>query len=97
MELTPDVVRYAAFTASPDGGNPTGVVLDASGLDHGGMQGIAAAIGYAETVFVTEAAVGGDARRNRVRYFSPIAEVPFCGHASHCFGCRLRCAIPAAC
>ena len=46
------------------------------------MQAIAADIGYAETVFVTEARVDGDFRRNRVRYFSPIAEVPFCGHAT---------------
>ena len=46
------------------------------------MQAIAADIGYAETVFVTEARVDGDVRRNRVRYFSPIAEVPFCGHAT---------------
>lgn len=82
MSQTPDVLRYAAFTSSPAGGNPAGVVLDASGLDDGGMQAIAAEIGYAETVFVTDAAVGGDARRNRVRYFSPIAEVPFCGHAT---------------
>lgn len=82
MERTPDVLRYAAFTATPDGGNPAGVVLDARGLDDAGMQAIASDIGYAETVFVTEIAVEGDARRNRVRYFSPIAEVPFCGHAT---------------
>lgn len=82
MEQTPDVLRYAAFTDTPEGGNPAGVVLDASGLDDSRMQAIAAEIGYAETVFVTEMAVDGDARRNRVRYFSPIAEVPFCGHAT---------------
>jgi PhzF family phenazine biosynthesis protein len=46
------------------------------------MQAIAAAVGYAETAFVTDPAVGGDPRRSRVRYFSPIAEVPFCGHAT---------------
>jgi PhzF family phenazine biosynthesis protein len=46
------------------------------------MQAIAADIGYSETVFVTEERVAGDFRRNRVRYFSPIAEVPFCGHAT---------------
>ncbi|WCI09881.1 PhzF family phenazine biosynthesis isomerase [Arthrobacter sp. OVS8] len=66
----------------PRWGNPAGVVLDASRLDNDGMQAIAADIGYAETVFVTESAVDGDSRRNRVRYFSPIAEVPFCGHAT---------------
>jgi PhzF family phenazine biosynthesis protein len=82
MEPTSEVLRYAAFTNSPDGGNPAGVVLDASRLDDARMQAIAADVGYAETVFVTEAAVDGDSRRNRVRYFSPIAEVPFCGHAT---------------
>ncbi|MGM7778676.1 PhzF family phenazine biosynthesis protein [Arthrobacter sp. KNU-44] len=82
MEQTPDVLRYAAFTATPEGGNPAGVVLDATGLDDARMQAIAAEIGYAETVFVTGKTIDGDARRNRVRYFSPIAEVPFCGHAT---------------
>jgi PhzF family phenazine biosynthesis protein len=82
MEQPTEVLRYAAFTTSPDGGNPAGVILDATRLDDAGMQAIAADTGYAESVFVTEAAVDGDARRNRVRYFSPIAEVPFCGHAT---------------
>ncbi|MDI3211609.1 PhzF family phenazine biosynthesis protein [Arthrobacter sp. AL12] len=31
---------------------------------------------------MTEQAVDGDPSRSRVRYFSPIAEVPFCGHAT---------------
>ena len=82
MNQTPDVLRYAAFAASPGGGNPAGVVLDATRLDAAQMQVIAADIGYAETVFITRAAIDGDSRRNRVRYFSPIAEVPFCGHAT---------------
>ena len=82
MSHTSEVLRYAAFAATPDGGNPAGVVLDATRLDDAQMQVIAADIGYAETVFITEAAVGGDPRRNRVQYFSPIAEVPFCGHAT---------------
>ncbi|WP_090955809.1 PhzF family phenazine biosynthesis protein [Arthrobacter sp. ov118] len=82
MEETTEVLRYAAFTTAPDGGNPAGVVLNATRLDDARMQAIAADVGYAETVFVTEAAVDGDSRRNRLRYFSPIAEVPFCGHAT---------------
>jgi len=82
MENSPEVLRYAAFSATPDGGNPAGLVLDASHLDEAGMLAVAAAVGYAETAFVTEPGVGGDLRRSRVRYFSPIAEVPFCGHAT---------------
>ena len=82
MESTPEVLRYAAFSATPDGGNPAGLVLDAHHLDDAGMLAVAAAVGYAETAFVTEQNVDGDPRRSRVRYFSPIAEVPFCGHAT---------------
>jgi PhzF family phenazine biosynthesis protein len=82
MENSPEVLRYAAFSTTPDGGNPAGLVLDASHLGDAGMLTVAAAVGYAETAFVTEPGVGGDPRRSRVRYFSPIAEVPFCGHAT---------------
>jgi PhzF family phenazine biosynthesis protein len=73
-----EILRYAAFTDSPEGGNPAGVVLDASGLEDAEMQRIAADVGYSETAFVTRA--DGDALD--VRYFSPLAEVPFCGHAT---------------
>ena len=82
MEDTTEILRYAAFSTTPEGGNPAGLVLDASHLDDAGMLAVAAAVGYAETAFVTETAVDGNARRSRVRYFSPIAEVPFCGHAT---------------
>jgi PhzF family phenazine biosynthesis protein len=81
-----EVLRYAAFTTTPDGGNPAGVVLDAAGLDEAAMQAIAADVGYSETAFVTgvgDDADGGEGRRHvAVRYFSPLAEVPFCGHAT---------------
>lgn len=75
----PEILRYAAFTTQPNGGNPAGVVLDAGSLDEGEMQGIAAEVDYAETAFVTGAAPDGALS---IRYFSPIAEVPFCGHAT---------------
>lgn len=73
-----EIARYAAFTLDPAGGNPAGVVLDAAGLDDERMQAIAAEVGYSETAFVT----ARDGGRFRVRYFSPLAEVPFCGHAT---------------
>lgn len=38
----PEVLRYTAFSSDPDGGNPAGVVLDATGLDDGDMLAIAA-------------------------------------------------------
>src|SRR6476659_3553916 len=78
--VTTEVLRYAAFTIDGEGGNPAGVVLDARGLDAPQMQQIAADVGYSETAFLV-------ARENEpnvydVRYFSPMQEVPFCGHAT---------------
>ncbi|WP_046732421.1 PhzF family phenazine biosynthesis protein [Streptomyces humi] len=81
----PEVLRYTAFSSSPDGGNPAGVVLDASGLDDDDMLAIAADLGYSESAFLTappEGLAGGAQRAYRIRYFSPKAEVPFCGHAT---------------
>ena len=75
----PEVLRYAAFSDDPSGGNPAGVVLDASGLDAATMQAIAHDVGFSETAFVTPATTG---ELLDVRYFSPVAEVPFCGHAT---------------
>jgi PhzF family phenazine biosynthesis protein len=75
--MTTEVLRYSAFTTDPAGGNPAGVVLDAAGLTAAEMLRIAADVGYSETAFVT--AQGND---YRVRYFSPLAEVDFCGHAT---------------
>ncbi|HEX8864792.1 MAG TPA: PhzF family phenazine biosynthesis isomerase, partial [Lentzea sp.] len=73
------VLRYSAFTKDPEGGNPAGVVLDASGLSDDEMLVIAAKVGYSETAFVLPS---GKGREFDVRYFSPKAEVPFCGHAT---------------
>jgi PhzF family phenazine biosynthesis protein len=73
-----EILRYTAFAAEPGGGNPAGLVLDAAGLSDDQMLAIARQVGYPETAFV----VGATATGPRVRYFSPSAEVPFCGHAT---------------
>ncbi|MGW4592529.1 PhzF family phenazine biosynthesis protein [Amycolatopsis thermoflava] len=73
-----EVLRYTAFSSDPTGGNPAGVVLDATGLTDNDMQKIAADVGYSETAF----AIPDGPRHYRVRYFSPLAEVAFCGHAT---------------
>lgn len=73
----PDVQHLAAFAADPLGGNPAGVVLDATGLDDATMLALAAQLGYSESAFLTP-----DGSDYRVRYFSPLMEVPFCGHAT---------------
>lgn len=73
------VLRYAAFTYRGSGGNPAGVLLDAADLDDTVRLAVAAQVGYSETAFVD--AQGGDGRY-RMRFFSPLAEVSFCGHAT---------------
>jgi PhzF family phenazine biosynthesis protein len=78
MSTEPRVLRYTAFADDPAGGNPAGVVLDASALDDTAMQAIATEVDYSETAFVT----GREGDLRTVRYFSPISEVPFCGHAT---------------
>lgn len=80
-----EILRYAAFTDRPDGGNPAGVVLDADVLTPARMQGIAAELGYAETAFVSHRLPGSAG----IRYFAPEAEVPFCGHATIATGVAL--------
>ncbi|PNV36240.1 phenazine biosynthesis protein PhzF [Streptomyces sp. DH-12] len=81
----PEVLRYTAFSSDPAGGNPAGVVLDAGALDDGDMLAVAAGLGYSESAFLTappEGLDGPEGRTYRIRYFSPKAEVPFCGHAT---------------
>ncbi|MGW4466134.1 PhzF family phenazine biosynthesis protein [Micromonospora sp. NPDC004704] len=73
-----EIQRYAAFSTSPSGGNPAGVVLDATGVDGAEMLRVAAEVGYSETAFLLPR---GDDHFD-IRYFSPLAEVPFCGHAT---------------
>ncbi|MFJ4010499.1 PhzF family phenazine biosynthesis protein [Streptomyces sp. NPDC090026] len=85
MTTKPEVLRYTAFSADPAGGNPAGVVLDAAGLGDAEMLAVAAELGYSETAFLTPPPAGTDGEEGRafaVRYFSPRAEVPFCGHAT---------------
>src|SRR4051794_29510550 len=74
-------LRYTAFDVDGAGGNPAGVVLDARQMDTARMQKIAAEIGSSETAFLLDEGEAGE-RRYRIRYFSPLAEVAFCGHAT---------------
>lgn len=77
--------RYAAFARSPNGGNPAGVWHGPRLPEPSEMQAIAARVGDSETIFL--ARDGG--RRFITRYFSPQAEVSFCGHASIAGACFL--------
>lgn len=82
-----DIERWSAFTDSPDGGNPAGVVVVGPGdpPDDAAMQRIAAEVGYSETAFLFPA----DEHTYDVRYFAPEVEVPFCGHATIASGAAL--------
>jgi len=77
--MTPQLLRYAAFSRDPAGGNPAGVWLGDALPPAATMQRIAAEVGDSETAFLASPDADG---RRLVRYFSPQAEVPFCGHAT---------------
>ncbi len=82
------LLRLAAFTTDPRGGNPAGVWIGDAFPDDEEMQRVAADVGYSETAFVAPDG-SGIAGRFRVRYFSPLAEVQFCGHATIASGVAL--------
>jgi PhzF family phenazine biosynthesis protein len=78
------VFRIAAFSDGNKGGNPAGIWIADDLPPASKMQAIAADVGFSETAF---AAPEGEAWR--VRYFSPLCEVPFCGHATIALGAAL--------
>lgn len=71
-------VTVDVFTASPYGGNPLAVVLDAEGLDTPAMQAIAREFNYSETTFILPPQ--DPANTAHVRIFTPGNELPFAGH-----------------
>lgn len=83
--MQPEILHLAAFPLNHTGGNPAGVVLDATKLSDSEMQRIAKEVGFSETAFITTAL----AEQMRVRYFSPEMEVDFCGHATIATGVAL--------
>lgn len=82
--MTPHVDRIAAFSDGPAGGNPAGVLIADALPSDAEMQKIAADIGYSETAFAAPQGAGW-----RVRYFAPVGEVAFCGHATIALGAQL--------
>jgi len=80
-----NVQKIAAFSDGHAGGNPAGVVLCEGALPPAAeMQRVAAEVGFSETAFAVR-----DGAAWRVRYYSPAAEVPFCGHATIALGAAL--------
>jgi PhzF family phenazine biosynthesis protein len=75
---TPRIIfQVDAFTSHPFKGNPAGVCIMDQKPDSEWMQNVAMEMNLSETAFVFP---GKDYRR--IRYFTPEAEVPLCGHAT---------------
>jgi PhzF family phenazine biosynthesis protein len=79
-----DVLRLAAFSDHGQGGNPAGVVFCEKMPSDEEMLAVAKEVGYSETAFLVKQEDGW-----RVRYFAPVMEVPFCGHATIALGAAL--------
>lgn len=74
------VYQIDAFTKNIFEGNPAGVVTNADGLTDDQMQQIARELNNSETAFIMEPT---DKEADvQVRFFTPIKEVPICGHAT---------------
>ena len=69
-----------SFAAHALVGNPAGVVLDGADLDAKTMQRIANELKHSETAFPLPAREPTAALH--LRWFTPEAEVAFCGHAT---------------
>ena len=74
------VKQVDAFTETPLTGNPAGVVVDASALTEQQMQIVAREMALSETAFILPPT--RSEANLRVRWFTPNAEVPLCGHAT---------------
>lgn len=68
-----------SFTDKPFKGNPAGVCILQKKLSNEHMQIIAKELGLSETAFITQIS-----RQNiySIRFFSPLMEIPLCGHAT---------------
>src|SRR5919107_4343282 len=87
LPRVPELLRLAAFTVDPGGGNPAGVWIGDALPESADMLRIAVEVGFSETAFLVPD--GGAPHTYRTRYFSPAAEVPFCGHATIAAGVAL--------
>ena len=76
MELTINVID--AFTHSIFKGNPAAVIITEHWLNDELMQKIAIENNLSETAFVKII----DQQHYEIRWFSPITEIDFCGHAT---------------
>lgn len=73
-----------AFSSSPFGGNPAAVCVLDEFLPDGTMRKIAMEMNLSETAFITTAGKGHHRETDSysIRWFTPMVEVPLCGHAT---------------
>ncbi len=71
------IYQVDSFTAVPFRGNPAGVMIVDKTMKTSRMQDIALEMNLSETAFIIP-----DGRDYKIRYFTPAAEVPLCGHAT---------------
>jgi PhzF family phenazine biosynthesis protein len=71
------IYQVDAFAHAPFTGNPAGVMLVEGAISDERMQALAMEMNLSETAFVF---AGEDAFR--IRFFTPLREVPLCGHAT---------------
>lgn len=72
------IFQVDAFASALFGGNPAAVMVMPGLNDAALLQAIAAENNLAETAFITSDGAGD----YRIRWFTPIVEVPLCGHAT---------------
>jgi len=68
-----------SFTDKPFKGNPAGVCLLQEELNENQMLSIAQELGLSETAFISKIK---NPNHYSIRFFSPVMEIPLCGHAT---------------
>jgi PhzF family phenazine biosynthesis protein len=75
--VSENIFKVDSFTEKPFAGNPAGVCILPGPRDAAWMQNIAREMNLAETAFLYRGKDGYD-----LRWFTPVAEVDLCGHAT---------------
>lgn len=76
--MTVEMHVVDAFTEQLFGGNPAAVIMTEEWLDDSLMQSIAAENNLSETAFL----IPVENNHYQIRWFSPLTEIDFCGHAT---------------
>ena len=76
--MTLNIFFVDTFTATPFKGNPTSVCYSDTLPDTATMQAVAAELNLPVTAFIANKKPG----EYDIKYFTPITEIPACGHAT---------------